>query len=66
MPMLTIMCGKCNAVIHTGVEMSYEAFRSATFTTRTAECPNCESVRTWTLDDVDRSVFRSERGQDKP
>jgi phage FluMu protein Com len=57
MPMLNVRCGKCNAVVPTGTEMSYEGFRAATFTHRTIECPNCENVQTWTLDDVDRSVF---------
>jgi phage FluMu protein Com len=57
MPMLTVRCAKCNAVIPTGTEMSYETFRAATFTQRTVECPNCEHIQTWTLDDVDRSVF---------
>jgi hypothetical protein len=28
-----------------------------TFQQRSVECPNCENVQTWTLDDVDRSVF---------
>jgi hypothetical protein len=41
--------------------MSYETFRAATFQQRTVECPNCENIQTWTLDDVDRSVF-----SDKP
>ncbi len=57
MAILRVRCAKCNAVIPTGTEMSYEAFRNATFTQHTVECPNCESVQTWTLDDVDRSVF---------
>jgi phage FluMu protein Com len=58
MPMLTVRCAKCNAVIPTGTEMSYETFRNATFTQRTVECPRCENVQTWTTDDVDRSVFK--------
>jgi len=57
MPMLTVRCGRCNAAIPTGTEMTYEAFRAATFQQRSVECPNCENVQTWTLDDVDRSVF---------
>ena len=40
MPMLTVRCGKCNGVIPTGVEMSYDTFRNATFVHRTVECPN--------------------------
>lgn len=58
MPILKVRCARCNAVISTGVEMSYEAFRNATFTQHTVECPNCENLQTWTLDDVDRSVFQ--------
>lgn len=57
MPMLKVRCGKCNAVIPTGTEMTYEAFRASTFQQRSVECPNCENIQTWTLDDVDRSVF---------
>ena len=58
MALLRVHCGKCNAAISTGVEMSYEAFRNATFTQHTIECPNCENLQTWTLDDVDRTVFQ--------
>lgn len=58
MPRLRVFCGKCNAAIDTGTDMSWEDFRNATFTQRVVECPNCESVQTWTLDDVDRSVFK--------
>lgn len=61
MPMLKVRCAKCNAVISTGAEMSYEAFRNATFTHHTVECPSCEHVQTWTLDDVDRSVFKEKQ-----
>ena len=61
MPMLRVACGRCNAWIPTGFEMSHDAFRAATFTTLTVECPNCENVQTWTLDDVDRSVFAAPR-----
>jgi phage FluMu protein Com len=58
MPMLRVRCAKCNALIATGTEMSYETFRHSTFQTRTIECPNCEHVQTWTQDDVDRTVFQ--------
>jgi hypothetical protein len=58
MPMLKVRCARCNAVIPTGTEMSYEAFRASTFQQRTVECPNCENLQTWTQDDVDRSVFK--------
>ena len=55
MAMLKIRCEKCKALIATGFDMSYEAFRSATLTQHSTECPNCEHLQTWTFDDVDRS-----------
>ena len=61
MPLLKVRCSKCNAIISTGTEMTYETFRAATFTYRTVECPNCETVQTWTPDDVDRSVFKEKQ-----
>lgn len=57
MAMLRVRCAKCSEWIATGFDLSYEAFRAATLTTHTAECPACEHVQTWTFDDVDRSVF---------
>jgi hypothetical protein len=41
----------------TGIDVDYETFRSLTFTERTVECANCESIQIWNLDDVDLSVF---------
>jgi endogenous inhibitor of DNA gyrase (YacG/DUF329 family) len=65
MPMLIVRCGRCNTPVPTGIDMSYETFRNATFQQLTVECPNCEHVQTWTSDDVDQSVFKTEkRGQD--
>jgi len=61
MPMLSVQCVKCKKMIPTGMEMTREAFKSATVTTLTVECPNCENLQTWNLDDVDRSVFGSEK-----
>lgn len=61
MAMLRVCCGKCNAWIETGVEMSYETFRASTVQQRSVECPNCENLQTWTTDDVDRSVFKEEK-----
>ena len=58
MPMLKVRCGRCDAAISTGTDMSYETFRNATFQQRTVECPNCEHVQTWTSDDVDQTVFK--------
>ena len=57
--MLNVRCGKCNTVIPTGTEMSYETFRASTFQQHTLECPSCEHIQTWTQDDVDQSVFNS-------
>ena len=57
MPMLTVRCKKCQAVVPTGTEMSYDTFRNATFTQRSARCPQCGNEQVWTPDDVDRSVF---------
>ena len=61
MPMLSVRCVKCNKLIPTGLKMDYEAFRELTYTERTTECPNCEHVQTWNLDDVDLSVFSRPR-----
>jgi endogenous inhibitor of DNA gyrase (YacG/DUF329 family) len=55
MSMLKVRCAKCNTLIPTGFEMSYEAYKSATLQQHTLECPNCEHMQTWTLDDVERS-----------
>ena len=61
MPMLSIRCAKCWKPVPTGIDMTLEAFKSATYTTLTVECPNCENLQTWTLDDVDRSVFGADK-----
>ena len=55
MAMLMIRCEKCKLVVPTGFDMSYEAFRAATLTQHTLECPNCEHTQAWTFDDVERS-----------
>ena len=57
MPLLTIKCVKCKKPILTDTEMDYETFKGSTYFERTIECPVCESIQTWNLDDVDRSVF---------
>ena len=59
MAMLMIRCVKCKALIATGFDMSYEAFRAATLTQHSIECPNCEHMQTWTFDDVERSSVPS-------
>jgi hypothetical protein len=41
------------------MSMSYEVFDSATLMEHVMECPNCEQSVTWTVDDVDRSVFKT-------
>jgi RNase P subunit RPR2 len=58
MPLLKVRCSKCNAIISTGTEMSYETFRNATFIKRSVQCPQCGNTQSWTTDDVDRSVFK--------
>lgn len=57
MPVLSVRCEMCRKLIPTGLDLDYEAFRSLTYTERTIECPNCESLQVWNLDDVDLSVF---------
>ena len=57
MPMLSVRCVKCRKLIPTGLDVDLEAFKALTFTERTLECPNCDELQTWSLDDVDRSVF---------
>jgi hypothetical protein len=57
MPMLNVRCQACSKLIPTGIDVDYETFRSLTFTERTVECANCESIQIWNLDDVDLSVF---------
>ena len=44
-------------MISTGMDMSYETFRSATLADHVIECPNCDHTQTWTVDEVDKSVF---------
>ncbi len=57
MPLLKVPCTKCGFLIPTGMEMSYEDFKSVTYMTRTIKCTQCGQERKWTMDDVDRSVF---------
>lgn len=61
MPMLSVRCQACNKMISTGIDVDHETYRSMTFTERTIECMNCESIQVWNLDDVDRSVFPQSR-----
>jgi hypothetical protein len=57
MPMLRVRCATCRRLIPTGLDMDYETYKNLTYTERTLECPICEEIQTWNLDDVDRSVF---------
>ena len=57
MPLLRIKCMKCKELILTDVNMDYETFKGSTYFERTIECPACEGIQTWNLDDVDRSIF---------
>ena len=55
--MLKIRCVLCKQLVSTGLDVDYETFKDLTYTDRVLECPRCEKVQTWNLDDVDRSVF---------
>ncbi len=57
MPLLKIRCEQCKQWIPTGLDMDYESYKNLTYTERTVECPNCDYLQTWNLDDIDRSVF---------
>jgi hypothetical protein len=61
MPLLSIRCVKCKKPILTDLDMDLETFKSQTYFERTIECPLCETVQTWNLDDVDRSVFAKQK-----
>jgi len=58
MPMLSVKCVHCAMWIPTGLDLDYEAYKDLTYTERTVECPNCDTMQTWNLDDIDRSVFK--------
>lgn len=57
MPMINVRCQACGKPIPTGIDVDYETFRSLTFTERSVEYANRETVQIWNLDDVDLSVF---------
>jgi endogenous inhibitor of DNA gyrase (YacG/DUF329 family) len=57
MPVLRVRCTKCAKPVETGYDVDFDTFLALTETERTLECPYCEETQTWTLDDVDRSVF---------
>ena len=57
MPMLRIRCLKCKQWIPTGLNVNHGELIDLTYTERTTECPNCETLQTWNLDQVDMSVF---------
>lgn len=59
MPILKVHCRRCRKLVSTGMSMSYEVFDSATLMEHVMECPNCEQSVTWTVDDVDRSLFET-------
>jgi DNA-directed RNA polymerase subunit RPC12/RpoP len=58
MPMLKVHCVKCKREVSTGFDVDYDTFLSLTHTERTLECPMCDELQVWNLDDVDRSVFK--------
>ena len=57
MPMLRVRCAKCKEWIPTGLNVNREQLLDLTYTERITECPHCEALQTWNLDDVDMSVF---------
>ena len=58
MAMLWVHCAGCKRRIPTGLEVDYETFQALTHTERTLECPLCDELQVWNMDDVDKSVFR--------
>lgn len=58
MPLLQVRCKKCKKSIPTDLNVDLETFKNLTYTERTLECPYCEEMQVWNLDDVDRSVFK--------
>jgi hypothetical protein len=62
MPMLRVPCVKCRKWIPTGLNVSRENLLDLTHTERVTECPNCEALQIWNLDDVDMSVFPPSKG----
>jgi hypothetical protein len=58
MPLLHVRCKKCKKSISTDLDVDLDTFKNLTYTERTLECPFCEEMQVWNLDDVDRSVFR--------
>lgn len=61
MPLLRVRCAKCSRLVSTGFDVDYDTFQALTDTERTVECPDCENTQSWTLDDVDRSVFKEKK-----
>ena len=58
MPVLRVRCTKCSQPVETGYDVDFDTFNALTETECTLECPHCEQIQAWTLDDVDRSVFK--------
>ena len=58
MPLLHVHCSKSKKKISTDLDVDLETFKNLTYTERTLECPLCEEMQVWNLDDVDRSVFK--------
>jgi endogenous inhibitor of DNA gyrase (YacG/DUF329 family) len=57
MSKLKVKCETCGHMVDTGIDVSREEFMSMTMVDRSIECPNCETILAWNLDDVDVSVF---------
>lgn len=61
MAMLRVRCQRCGEWTPTGIEMSLETFLAATNRTLITHCRHCNNAQAWTLDDVDRSAFETEK-----
>lgn len=57
MPMLRVQCVRCGSWMPTGINVTRDQLLDLTYTERTTECPNCETLQVWNLDGVDMSVF---------
>ncbi len=63
MPMLRVRCVKCGQWMPTGMNVTRDQLIDLTYTERTTECPNCETLQTWNLDGVDMTVFPPYQGK---
>lgn len=57
MPMLKVRCVNCAKMMPTGLDLTSEEFKELTYSARQVQCRECGERQTWTMDDVDLSVF---------